>query len=164
MIRGNESQMTQSEIQITRELANETVAQLVDVRRRRKAKEAEREAATADERALLEAAEEPFTEPLAALGAEETELKAMATETLVDFDKARRAELLAGRECPAFKAPDGCRVDWKETAEVPDPAALPLGFQSIAPKRKEILAALKKGTAVKGASLIVAPVVVVGEE
>jgi hypothetical protein len=137
---------------------------LVDVRRRRKAKEAERDAATADERALLEAALEPFVGPLDALKAEEEELKAMAVETLVDFDKTRRAELLAGRECAAFKAPDGCRVDWKETAEIPDAEALPIGYQSIAPKRKEILAALKTGQAVKGASLVVSPVVVVGEE
>lgn len=155
--------MSQTEIEIARELAADVVSQLTDARRRRKAKEGERDIATADERALLEAALEPFLEPLAALSAEESELVAMAAETLIDFDKLRRAELLAGRECPAFKAPDGVRVDWREKVEVPDPTKLPIAFQAIDAKMKEIRAEYKAGRTVKGAEVVVAPIVVVGE-
>jgi hypothetical protein len=154
--------MMQTEIEVTRELASETVTQLADVRRRRKIAEAECAEATAEIRALLAEAEAPFK--VAELRAEETELVGMAAETLIDFNNARREELLAGRECAQFGAPDGVRVDWREKADVPDPNQLPLGFQKIAPKTKEILAALKKGEAVKGASLTVAPIVVVGDE
>jgi len=154
--------MMQTEIEITRELASETVAQLADVRRRRKAAEEERDVATAEIREMLAELEEPFG--VAALKAEETELVAMAVETLVDFDRARRAELIAGRECPHLACPDGVRVDWKEKPIVDDPNQLPLVYQTIAPKTKEILAALRKGQEVKGAVLGVAPVVVVGKE
>jgi hypothetical protein len=152
--------MMQTEIEIYRELASETVKQLADARRKRKAAEAERDLATADIRMLLDETAAPFG--VAALVSTEDELLAMAVETLVDFDAARRAELVAGRECAKLECPDGVRVDWRERASVPDANQLPLLFQKVAPKTKEILAALKKGTAVKGASLVVTPVVVVG--
>lgn len=152
----------QTEIQLTRELAAETVAQLADVRRQRKKAEADRDEATAEIRALLAEAEAPFQ--VDELRAQETELVAMAVETLTAFNDARREELLAGRECAQFAPPDGVRVDWREKADVPDPNQLPLVFQKVAPKTKEVLAALKKGQTVKGASLVVAPIVVVGDE
>lgn len=151
----------QTEIETTRQLASETVTQLAAIRRERKAKEAERDEATKEIRELLTETEAPFK--VAELRAEETELVAMATETLVDFDKARRAELISGRECPHLACPDGVRVDWKPKADVPDPNQLPLVYQKVAPKTAEILAALKKGQTVKGAELVVQPVVVVSE-
>ncbi len=152
----------QTEIELLRELALETLAQLAAARRARKTAEAERDEATREIRELLEETEAPFE--VAARKEEETELVAMAVETLIDFDRARRAELLSGRECAQLAPPDGVRVDWKEAAEVPDANQLPLGFQKVAPRTKEILAALKKGQTVKGASLVVVPTVVVGSE
>lgn len=154
--------MNQTEIEIARQLASETVAQLAEIRRKRKAAETMRDEATKEIRELLAETEQPFG--VDALEAEETELVAMATETLIDFDKARRAELVKGRECAKLELPDGVRVDWREKAEVPDPNQLMLCYQKVAPKTKEILAALKKGEEVKGASLVIAPIVIVGAE
>ncbi len=155
---------TETLIDDCRALAELSVAELTDARRARKAKEEERNAATADARALLAELEAPYVADLATLNAAEAELVAAAAETLTDFDNARRAELLAGRECPQVACPDGVRVDWREKVEVENPDLLPLAFQRIAPKTKEISAAIKKGLAVKGAKVVVAPIVVVGAE
>jgi hypothetical protein len=152
----------QTEIEAARELASEVVEQLARARRDRKQAEASRDLATAEIRELLTETEAPFE--VAKLSAQEDELNELARELLTDFDRLRQAELIAGRECAKLATPDGVRVDWREKAEIPDANLLPLGFQKVAPKTKEILAALKKGQAVKGAALVVAPVVVVGEE
>ncbi len=155
-------QNTQAEVEAARELATEIVAQLAVKRRQRKAAETECAEATKEIRELLAETEAPFG--VAELRAEEDALTDMAKGVLTEFDAARRAELIAGRECAQLACPDGVRVDWREKADVPDANQLPIGFQKVAPKTKEILAALKKGQTVKGASLVVAPIVVVGEE
>lgn len=155
-------QTNQTEIDITRQLASETLTQLTAKRRARKSAEAERDEATKEIRELLAETEAPFQ--VAELAAEEDALLVMAKETLLDFDKARREELVAGRECAKLECPEGVRVDWRQAAEIPDANQLPIGFQKVAPKTAQVLAALKKGQTIKGATLVTNPVVVVGEE
>jgi hypothetical protein len=156
--------MMQNEIEASRQLAFETLTQLAERRRTRKATEAARDAATAAQRAALAAAELPFAEPLADLKNDESELVAMAVETLVDFDKLRRAELLAGRECAQLAPPADVRVDWKSTPTVPDVASLHTGYTKIEPDMKKLRAAVKAGTHVPGMVVEVLPTVVVGGE
>lgn len=152
------------QLEAERQLVELLLVELAEARRERKAKEFDRDGATADARTLLAELEEPFARALEALGAREQKALDAAVEEITKYDAARKIQLIAGIETPQPARPSGVTIKWLETPTVPDAAALPAAYRVESANMKAIKAAIAGGAEVAGVEILRKPSITVGAE
>ncbi len=144
-----------------RELVELQLNFLALARRSRKEHELQRDKAAAKAQAVLDAIVGPFQPAIAELKLTETEALSSAVETLCQWVEARRAELVAGRECTQPVNPPGVSISWKDHPTITDPDCIPTEFLELAPNMGQIKEALLRGTEIPGAEMVRIPTVTV---